>query len=377
MQQNGNTEKNSIRGVKFVDKHKSGFYSILKKRVDAYFIENNLSKHANGSMVLKTIVLLSAYIIPFILLLIFQPAFGVSIFIWAIMGISVAGIGMSVMHDANHGAYSANKRTNFWVGSTLNLLGGSVFNWKLQHNILHHTYTNITHLDDDISDRLVLKFSPHTAVKKYHRFQWIYAFVFYGLLTFYWAVAKDFVQFVQFSKNGVNPRSRSENIVILIKIIAIKIFYFLLMIGLPLVMGIPFLQVFAGFMVMHFFAGLILTTVFQLAHTLEHTDHPMPNEDGIIENDWAIHQLNTTVNFSPDNKFISWYVGGLNYQVEHHLFQKVSHVHYPAISHIVKQTAAEFNVPYLVNDTFGKALRSHINYLKQIGVPKFVDLEIG
>jgi linoleoyl-CoA desaturase len=376
MQKNGNTENNSIRGVKFVDKHKSGFYSILKKRVDAYFIENNLSKHANGSMVLKTVVMLGAYITPFVFLLVFHPSFGVSIFIWAIMGISVAGIGMSVMHDANHGAYSANKQTNFLVGSTLNLLGGSVFNWKLQHNILHHTYTNITHLDDDISDRLVLKFSPHTQVKKFHRFQWLYAFIFYGLLTFYWAVAKDFVQFVQFSKNGVNPRSRNENAVILIKIIAIKIFYFLLMVGLPLVVGIPFLQVFAGFMVMHFFAGLILTTVFQLAHTLEHTDHPMPNEDGIIENDWAIHQLNTTVNFSPDNKFISWYVGGLNYQVEHHLFQKVSHVHYPAISHIVKQTAAEFNVPYLVNDTFGKALRSHINYLKQIGV-KFVDLEIG
>lgn len=353
--------------IKFVDKEKSGFYAILKKRVDAYFIEHNLSKHATAGMVWKTVIMLGAYVIPFILMLSIQPAFGWSLLLWSIMGIAVAGIGMSVMHDANHGAYSSNKQTNFFVGSTLNLLGGSVFNWKLQHNILHHTYTNITHFDDDISDRLVLKFSPHTEVKSYHRFQWIYAFLFYGLLTFYWAVAKDFVQFVQFSKNGVNPNNRRHKNMTLFKIVLIKIFYFSLMLGLPLIVGMPFMQVIAGFMLMHFFAGIILTTVFQLAHTLEHTDHPMPNEKGIIENDWAIHQLNTTVNFSPNNKLISWYVGGLNYQVEHHLFQKISHVHYPAISHIVKQTAEEYGIPYLVNPTLGQALLSHISYLKKLG----------
>jgi linoleoyl-CoA desaturase len=139
------------------------------------------------------------------------------------------------------------------------------------------------------------------------------------------------------------------------------------MFGIPLLVGIPFLQIFAGFMLMHFLAGLILTTVFQLAHTLEHTAHPMPDENGIIHDDWAVHQLKTTVNFSPNNKLLSWYVGGLNYQVEHHLFQKISHVHYPAISHIVKETAAEYGVPYMVNDTLGKALQSHVNYLKQLG----------
>ncbi len=177
--------------VKFIDKNKSEFYSVLKHKVDQYFKENNISKFANSTMVIKSIVLLSAYILPFIYLFIFQPSFGISLLLWSLMGIALAGIGMSVMHDANHGAYSANKNVNYWLGNTLNLLGGSVFNWKLQHNILHHTYTNITFLDDDISDRLVLKFSPHTNQKSYHQFQWIYAFFFYGLLTFYWAVAKD------------------------------------------------------------------------------------------------------------------------------------------------------------------------------------------
>lgn len=353
--------------VKFVDSQKTCFYSILKKRVDQYFVENNISKYADTSMRLKTVVMLTGYLGPFVYLMLAKPDIWVSLLIWSFMGVSVAGIGMSVMHDANHGAYSAKKWVNTLVGSTLNLLGGSVMNWKLQHNIMHHTYTNITHMDEDIQDRLVLKFSPHTEVKRFHQFQWIYAFLFYGLLTLYWAVAKDFVQFAQFKKNGVNPNSPKENNVLLIKIIFIKIGYFGLMVGLPIVAGIPVLQVLSGFMLMHFFAGLILTTVFQLAHTLEHTAHPMPDENGIIHDDWAVHQLKTTVNFAPDNKFISWYVGGLNYQVEHHLFQKISHVHYPAISSIVKQTAHEYNVPYMVNDTLSKALLSHVAYLKQIG----------
>lgn len=353
--------------IKFIDKHKTGFYAELKKRVDTYFDQNNQTKHATKGMMVKTIVMLAAYFAPFIYLLTAQPSWPLTILLWSIMGVSMAGIGMSVMHDANHGAYSNNKWVNTLVGSSLNLFGGSVLNWKLQHNILHHTYTNITHMDDDISDRLVLKFSPHTALKKYHRFQWIYAFLFYGLLTLYWAVAKDFVQFAQFSRNGVNPHTPAENRLILVKIVLLKLGYFLGMIALPIWVGIAPIQVVVGFLTMHFFAGLILTTIFQLAHTLEHTTHPMPNEHGVIENDWAIHQLETTVNFAPNNKWLSWYVGGLNYQIEHHLFQKISHVHYPAIAPIVKQTAAEYGVPYHVNQTFGKALQSHIAYLKQLG----------
>jgi linoleoyl-CoA desaturase len=352
--------------VKFIDTEKSGFYAMLKKRVDIYFEDKQLSRYANGQMVIKTIVLLAAYLLPYMFLLTVQPSLGWSLVIWGIMGISLAGIGMSVMHDANHGAYSSKKSINTLVGFSLNLLGGSVFNWKLQHNILHHTYTNITGMDEDIDDRLVLKFSPHTPIKAYHRFQWMYAFLFYGLLTLYWAIAKDFIQFRQFSQNGLNPHSEGENRIILARIIAIKVFYFSLMFFLPLYAGIPLAEICCGFLLMHFFAGIILTTVFQLAHTLEHTSHPIPAA-GVINNDWAIHQLNTTVNFAPGNKLVSWYVGGLNYQIEHHLFQKISHVHYPGISVIVKQTALEYGVPYLENKTVLSALRSHIAYLKAIG----------
>ncbi|MES2628320.1 MAG: acyl-CoA desaturase [Bacteroidota bacterium] len=359
----------SLKGkVKFVSNDKTRFFQVLKQRVDGYFEENNISKHANSTMVIKSIVLLSAYILPFVAITVFNPNPWLSMSLWLLMGIALAGIGMSVMHDGNHGAYSSSKTVNSMMGQTLALLGGSAFNWKLQHNILHHTYTNVVPMDEDIQDRLVMRFSPHTEVKGFHRFQWIYAFFFYGLLSLYWVVAKDLVQFVSFKKSGVNPNNEKENRVLLAKIILLKTVYLSVFFGVPMIIGgLSFLQVLPGFLLMHFIAGLILTVVFQLAHTVEDTHHPLANESGTIENDWAIHQLNTTANFSPDNKFIGWYVGGLNYQIEHHLFPKICHVHYPGISKIVKQTAEEYGIEYLENKSFGCALRSHVNTLKRFG----------
>lgn len=354
--------------VKFSSPTKNPFYATVKQRVDAYFKENHISPHANAAMIFKSAVMLSAYILPFVYILSRQPSFSVSLICFTIMGLAIAGIGMSVMHDANHGAYSSNPRVNYWMGHSLNLIGGSVMNWKLQHNILHHTYTNIANVDEDIEDRLVLRFSPHTKVKFFHAFQWIYAIVFYGLLTFYWAVAKDFVQYFKHVKNGVNPYSKKENQKNLAKIIGVKIFYFTLMFVIPVaVIGIPFYEMLLGFLLMHFVSGIILTVVFQLAHTVEGTTHPLPNSKGIIENDWAIHQMNTTMDFSQKNPLITWYVGGLNYQVEHHLFPQVCHVHYPEISKIVRATAHEFNVPYLENKTLLDALNAHFRAMYRFG----------
>ncbi len=355
--------------VKFVPRDRSAFYPTLKARVDQYFKEQGLSRHANTQLVVKAVALIALYTLPFVALLILQPGYGWALGLWFLMGLGLAGIGMSVMHDANHGAFSSDQRVNWLMGHTLNLCGGSTQNWKLQHNILHHTYTNVTHMDEDIEDRLVLKFSPHTQVKWFHRFQWLYATLFYGLLTLYWVVAKDFVQFAQFTRNGVNAGNKAQHRNFLWRLVAMKTTYFAVILVLPIVLGIAWWQVLTGFLVMHFVAGLILTLVFQLAHSVEGTTHPLPDADGVIPNDWAIHQLETTVNFSPNNPWLSWYVGGLNYQVEHHLFSRVAHVHYPALSPIVKRTAEEFGLTYQVNPTLWSALRSHYNLLRTVGLP--------
>jgi len=358
----------AIGSVKFVNKEKNLFFPTLKKRIDQYFKENNLSKNGNSTMVLKTIILLSMYLIPIALVVTIAMPIWAQMLLWIVAGIGMAGVGMSIMHDANHNAYSKNPKANLLLGATLNLCGGSIFNWNIQHNIMHHTYTNINGMDEDIEDKLVLRFNPHTPVKWYHKLQWLYAFLFYGILTLYWVLLKDLVQFVKYQKNGVNKNTTKQNIWIFTKITLMKLFYFGFIIVVPLVvLKVPVLPYLLGYLLMHFVAGNILTTTFQLAHTVDETSHPLPNETGVIENDWAIHQMNTTVNFSRKSKLISWYVGGLNFQVEHHLFPYISHVHYPAISEIVKQTALEHNVPYLDNTTLADALRSHLRALQKFG----------
>ncbi|HTF30918.1 MAG TPA: acyl-CoA desaturase [Flavitalea sp.] len=364
--------------VKFINRERSLFFSTAKKRVDEYFLNHKLSKLGDKKLFLKTIILLLMYFAPFVVLLLFSPGWLLSLMLWLVMGIAMAGLGMSVMHDANHGAYSSNVNVNWCMSHVLNLMGGSTVNWKLQHNILHHTYTNITGMDDDIANKPALRLSPHSPRNPSHRYQWWHAFFLYGLTTIYWASAKDFLQWVRYRRNKVNAAPESSYRLLLVKLIVDKLLYFFVFLVVPtLFFNIPFSKVITGFLLMHFFAGVVLTVIFQLAHTLEGTSHPMPDSEGIIENDWAIHQMHTTMNFSPDNKWLSWYVGGLNFQVEHHLFPRISHVHYPAIAPIIKATAKEFDIPYLQNSSFTSALKAHIRFLKKLGRLPDLDEALG
>ncbi len=361
--------------VTFAGKDKNIFFKTLKKRVDRHFKERDVSIHANVQMVVKTIVILAVYTVPFLYLLYFQPPLLPSLLLWLVMGIGMAGVGMTIMHDAIHGAYSSSSFMNKLLGFTLNMVGGSKHNWRLQHNILHHTYTNITHMDDDIADKTVLRFSPHTPLKWYHKIQPVYAFFFYGLLTLYWVTLKDFVQFVLYTRDGVNPNTLTQNVILLVGIITLKVVYFFVFLGIPVLVGIHFPHVILGFLLMHFIAGIILTTVFQLAHSVDETEFPVPDDEGKIQNAWAIHQMETTVNFARNNKWLSWYLGGLNFQVEHHLFPRICHVHYPEVSKIVRETAREFDIVYHEHKSLGAALKSHIRYMIRIG--KLPDLNDG
>jgi linoleoyl-CoA desaturase len=359
----------AVKGSLKFTKGKNEFYSLLKSRIDDYFEKEQISRHANTEMVVKSIVILLAYLTPFAILLTVSLSFAAQLMLWGAMGVAMAGIGMGIMHDAIHGAYSSSKKVNTWMGYTLNVMGGMVYNWKLQHNILHHTYTNIAFMDEDIDPKVGVRFTPHHELRRNHAFQYIYAFFVYSFTTIYWIVAKDVVQFVKYRKNGVNPNTPAQNRSFLLRLVGVKSVYFFIMLGLPtLLTAATFGQVLTGYLLMHFICGVILSVVFQMAHNVEGTTKPLPNDEGTIENNWAIHQMETTCNFSPGNRVLSWYLGGLNYQVEHHLFPRICHVHYPAISKLVKQTAAEFGIPYLENKTFADAFRSHVQTLKKLGL---------
>ena len=346
----------------------TSFTRELNKRVNNYFKQNNLSKHANATMVMKTVVMLSLYFVPFALLLTNIVAPGWNYLLYVAMGVGIAGIGFSIMHDACHGAYSRNPRINNILGYSLNLIGGNATNWKIQHNVLHHTYTNIIDHDEDISPRGLFRFTPHTKRKAVHRYQRYYAWFFYSLMTLLWVIIKDFRQLMNYQSRGLLKKLGVKPWRAWSWLIFTKLFYFAYFVGLPyLITDYSLGSLFLGVVVTHLVAGFILAIVFQPAHVVEGVDFPLTNAEGNVDDEWTVHQLKTTANFSRKNNLFSYYVGGLNFQVEHHLFPNICHVHYNKISKIVKSTAEEFGMPYHYHGNFIGALVNHYKLLKMMG----------
>jgi len=351
-------------------KSQRDFTVTLNKRVNDYFKKNKVARHGNSEMVFKTIFMFALYLIPYGLIVSSTVTnMWMLILLVVTMSFGVAGIGLSVMHDANHGAYSKRPWINTAIGYSLNFVGANAFNWKIQHNVMHHTYTNVLELDEDITPRGVLRLSPHTTWKKIHKYQYIYAWFLYGLLTIIWLTLKDFVRIVKYQKNGLAKKQKANISREWLILIGSKLVFVGYIFVIPvLTTTLLWWQVLIGIVLMHYIAGFILAIIFQPAHVIDGTEYPMPDEDNLFENNWAVHQLRTTTNFGNKSRWFSWYVGGLNFQIEHHLFPNICHVHYRKISAIVKSTAQEFNLPYKSVETFVGALQSHVKLLKQLGV---------
>lgn len=354
--------------IRFSRKDPVNFFRTLNKRVNDYFKENELKKTGNWKLHLKTITMFAMFLTPYFLLLTLDFPGWAQLLLTILMGVGMAGVGMNVMHDGNHGSYSSKKWVNKFMGSTIYILAGNVYNWQVQHNVLHHTYTNIHGHDEDMEAGRILRFSKHAEWKRFHKFQHYYSVFLYGLLTFNWALTTDFKQTRNYLKRKLsygeipNPVKQWSILVIT------KLIYLSIWIVIPMLVSIVWWKVLLGFFIMHYVAGVILSIVFQLAHMVEDAHMPLPDATGTMKNTWAIHQLFTTVNFSTKNRIVNWFTGGLNHQVEHHIFPNVSHVHYTKISKIVRETAQEFNLPYNEYKTTRKAIIAHFKHLKEMGM---------
>ncbi|MGB3850074.1 MAG: acyl-CoA desaturase [Tunicatimonas sp.] len=353
--------------VRFAPPNRSAFTVTLRQRVNQYFKDNNISRYGNREMVVKTVVLLGVYAACYLLVLTLPINPWWLLLLMVPMGISKAGIGMSVMHDALHGSYAKKKWVNQWVGRSIYLVGANPSVWKIQHNVLHHTFTNIHGLDEDINTKAIIRLSEHAPHSWFHRYQHIYALFLYGGMTLLMTI-NDFFKLLRYRRTGMVEKQAMRFDRECAKLVATKVAYLFFMLVLPvLVTALTWWQVLIGFMVMHLIAGYILSIVFQMAHVVEGAHQPLPATDDSMENAWAIHQLETTANFARDSRVLNWFVGGLNFQIEHHLFPNVCHVHYRKISDIVKKTAEDFQLPYNMKPTFWHAFRSHLRMLKSLG----------
>ena len=346
--------------------HNNDFYQSLKSSVDEYFEKNKIKKTGDWRLFSKTIILVLTAIAIYCSLLFTSVDTWIAILLCMVMGFVLASIGFSVMHDANHGSYSTKTWLNDFLGLSLNAMGASSYFWKQKHNIIHHTYTNVDGIDDDIAKSPIIRQCESQKWVPAHKVQYLYLLPVYSLSTIFWIFIMDFKKYFSGKIYTTEAwKMKTKNHVIFW---ATKILYIAFYAVLPIMVW-GFLPWFLCFLVLNMVMGLTLSIVFQLAHVVENTEfeYVALDESKHIESAWAEHQLKTTANFAMGNQVISWFVGGLNFQIEHHLFPRISHVHYPAISKIVMDKCREFNMPYHKYDTMFGAVASHFRVMKYLG----------
>lgn len=355
----------SVLGYKVTFNNKQKvFFNALKEEVDAYFDKNGLKKTGNWKLYSKTLILLPSAILLYCLLMLVPMHGAVSSTLWVMFGLNMAAIGFNVMHDACHGSFSTKNWVNEVLGLTNNFLGGNAFLWKLKHNIIHHTYTNVDGVDDDINNMPFMRQCTSQPWKPMHRFQSVYMFILYGFTSLF-MFFMDYVKY--FSKKIHTTPLKKMDLKEHVIFWGGKIFFIAFYIVLPIIL-LGWKGWLIGFVISQFTLGLTLAVVFQLAHVVEHAEFEAAGVDPVkIENEWAIHQIKTTANFAFSNKIITWFVGGLNYQIEHHLFPRISHIHYPAISEIVKATCERFELNYIYFPSTRAAVASHVRFMNQMG----------
>lgn len=351
---------------KFKPSEKSEFYKVLRERVNQYFVDTNQKQTANRSMKIRALTLTVIWIGLYLSLILLNTSLPAFYLIWIGLGFIIPLVSVNIGHDAIHGSFTKNKFASWMLSHTFNLNGASAYMWRISHNVAHHTFTNVHGHDEDISPAPFIRISPGTPLLKVHRFQHLYSFFFYGLATLSWILTKDYKQFFEnrIANYSGEKHPKSEYFFLFFY----KLICYTLYIGLPLLLAPhSWGHVVWGFLIMHFISGYYLSIIFMLAHGVEPVHFSVPQGDPVVQKDWAVHQMCTTANFSSDSKVAAFLTGGLNLQVEHHLFPLVCSVHYPALTKIVRDTAKEHGVPYLELPTFRSAMMSHIRFLKKLG----------
>jgi linoleoyl-CoA desaturase len=358
-------------GVKFGAS--DSFYVELRRRVDEYFRVTGQSRRDCPRMYLKTALILGWFAACYGLLVFVMGTWWLAVPVAMLLGISMAAIGFNIQHDGGHHAYSARAWVNRLMAMSLDLLGGSSYIWARKHNGIHHAYANITDLDDDIDIGFIGRLSPHQKRLRFHRLQHFYMWPLYGFLPLKWQLYDDFRD-VATGQVGGQPYARPKGWDLAV-FLGGKVVFFSLALAIPLLLH-PIWTVLLFYVAASFVQGVMLGVVFQMAHCVEEAAFPMPRADtGRMETSWAVHQLETTVDFARQSRLLSWLVGGLNFQIEHHLFPQICHVNYPRISPLVEQTCREFGLKYRAQDSLRASIASHFRWLRRMGMPSSQEKE--
>ena len=342
----------------------STFFKHIKQSVDNYFQTNKIHRSGNGRLYFKSSIQVLSAVALYVVLVFFTPPTLITIGLCALLGFNLAIIGFNVMHEGGHQSFSKYPWINAVSAYFLNILGGVSYFWKVKHNINHHTYTNVEGMDSDIDVKPFMRLHAEQPWRSYHRYQHIYGLPLYSLSYLAWIFYEDFVKY--FSKR-VSASQESASLPLREHFIfwLTKAMYIVVYCVIPIIMT-GFFSWLIGFLVITLVCGLTTSTVFQLAHVVEGTHfHNAAAEKS--EREWAVHQVLSTSNFATRSRTLHWLLGGLNFQIEHHLFPRISHMHYPSISVLVKRACSEAGITYNEYSSMASALLSHLMHLKKLG----------
>jgi len=341
-------------GVKFDSDQ--GFLSVIRRRVDEYFRSTGRRQRDCPQMYLKSAIFLMWLSASYVLLVFVAQTWWQALPLAVALGLAMGAIGLNVQHDAAHHAISRYEWVNRLMALTLDLVGGSSYLWHWKHNVSHHTYVNITGCDVDLEVSFLARLTPHQRWLKIHRWQHFYLWGLYGLMISRWQLFGDFHDLITGRMGGHQfPRPKGWA---LATFLGGKLVFLALAFGVPMVFH-PVWAVLALYLVATTVLGVVMAVVFQLAHAVEPAAFPAPRlAPGRIDNCWAVHQVQTTVNFARRSRLASWLLGGLNFQIEHHLFPRICHVHYPGMSHVVEAAQAVFAMKLRREHFFMKQLQN-------------------
>jgi linoleoyl-CoA desaturase len=350
---------------KFRNDH--AFQRELRRRVEEYFRTTGRRQRDCWQMYVKTVILVATFGVLYVLLVFVAHTWWQALPLAVALGLAAAAVGFNIQHDGGHQAYSNSPWINKLAASTLDVLGGSSYLWRWKHAVFHHTYVNIAGHDSDIDLGILGRLSPHQKRLAYHRWQHVYLWPFYGLMAINWHLVDDFRKLIS-GRIGTQrfPRPRGWDLALFV---AGKAAFFTVAFGIPLLFRSGG-SVLGCYAVAGLALGIVLSVVFQAAHCVEEAEFPQPGERvGRIDRAWAVHQAETSVDFARRNRVAAWLLGGLNFQIEHHLFPRICHTNYPAISRLVEKACRDFGIKYAEHTSLWAATASHFRWLRRMGMP--------
>lgn len=348
------------------DNRQSAFFKDLKTRVDDYFVRNKLDPAGNSRLFMKGAIQFLSAAVLYVVLVFFTPSMPVAIGLCMLLGLNLGVIGFNIMHEGGHQSFSKYTWMNKASAYSLNVLGGISYFWKIKHNINHHTFTNIDGMDSDIDAKPFMRMHEEQPRFWFHRFQHIYWVFLYGISYIAWVFYEDFLKYFSgrhSANSGVKKLALKEHFIFWFTKVTFIIVYLLV----PIIM-VGWLPALVGFFIITFVTGLSISVVFQLAHVVEDTQFHTPHQqEPDTKLEWAIHQIHSTANFATGSKLLHWLLGGLNFQIEHHLFPRISHIHYPQVSRLVREACHQAGVRYIEYSSMLQAIGSHLTHLRRLG----------